>query len=100
MNGNWHIKTILLGILSCMSSISFGGIKTDSFLFHHVFYYEKYHPIEGTDSIRYIYLKHHVDVLRRNASLIPTLVSNMTPDIYGTELIDDNLLSPLNKDNT
>lgn len=75
MKSEWSIKILMLGILACMSSISFAGGKTDSLLILRVFEYRNNFPSGVTDSTRNIYLKYYVDVQRRNASLalVPTL---------------------------
>ena len=57
MKSEWSIKILMLGILACMSSISFAGVKTDSLLILRVFEYRNNFPSGVTDSTRNIYLK-------------------------------------------
>ena len=76
MKSEWSIKIIMLGILSCMSSISFGGNKTsDSLLIQRMYDYRRNFAAEVCDSTRNIYVKYDVDVQKRNASLalVPSL---------------------------
>ena len=63
MKSEWSIKIIMLGILSCMSSISFGGNKTsDSLLIQRMYDYRRNFAAEVCDSTRNIYVKYDVDV--------------------------------------
>ena len=76
MKSKWSIKIIMLGILSCMSSISFGRSNTsDSLLIQRMYDYRRNFAAEVCDSMRNIYLKYDVDVQKRNVSLalVPSL---------------------------
>ena len=93
MKSKWSIKILMLGILSCMSSISFGGVKTaDSLLIQRIYDYRRNFAAEVCDSMRNIYIKYDVDVLKRNASLalVPSLYDiskgkrSFVGEMYGT----------------
>ena len=93
MKSKWSIKILMLGILSCMSSISFGGVKTaDSLLIQRIYDYRRNFAAEVCDSTRNIYIKYDVDVLKRNASLalVPSLYDiskgkrSFVGEMYGT----------------
>ena len=78
MKSEWSIKIIMLGILSCMSSISFGGVITaDSLLIQRIYDYRRNFAAEVSDSTRNIYIKYDVDVQKRNATLA------LIPSLYG-----------------
>lgn len=98
MKSEWSIKIIMLGILSCMSSISFGGVRaTDSLLIQRMYDYRRNFAAEVTDSTRNIYLKYDVDVQKRNATLalVPTLYNiskgkrKFVGEVYGTIHFND-----------
>ena len=62
MKSKWSIKILMLGILSCMSSISFGGVKTsDSLLIQRIYDYRRNFAAEVCDSTRNIYIKYDVE---------------------------------------
>lgn len=75
----WSIKRIwMLGILTSMSSICFGGITdNDELLLGRMFDYRRNYAADVSDSTRNIYMRCHVDVERRNPALmlVPSLYS-------------------------
>lgn len=66
---------MMLGILSCMSGISFGGGRNDSLVMRRIFDYGRKYAYDVNDTTRNIYMKYYIDVQRRNATLmlVPTL---------------------------
>ena len=62
---------------------------------------ECYGTIRFTDIKNYDIQKNiQLTTIPHGNQVMPTVVSYMIPDIYGTDLIDGNILSPFNKDNT